>query len=186
MKLRLTGKGFENYTGQMGIHYFQNGLSISDVRPVDGMRIAGTIGAKWEDGTTANVGEIYAGHLQTPAPTGLDEVRKDPLAVVVGTSDASQVILQSNFIAQAQFKAEGVDVPTATQSAAASSVDVANPSHPDMDVKYTREQLEAVVDESGLVGLREIGATVGVKAGSINDLIDRILEVAGEKAEEAE
>lgn len=186
MKLRLTGAGFDNYTGQMGIHYFQNGLSISDVLPVDGMRIAGTIGAKWEDGSVANVGEIYASHLQTPAPTGLDQTRRDPLSVVVGTSNASQAILQSNFIAQAQFKAEGVDVPTATQPTAVSGVGVADSFDSNVDVKYTREQLEAVVDEGGLTGLREIGAKVGVKAGSINDLIDRILEVAGEKAEEVE
>ena len=57
---------------------------------------------------------------------------------------------------------------------------VVDHSATNVDVKYTRAQLEAVVDESGLTGLREIGTQVGVKAGSINDLIDRILEVAGE------
>lgn len=180
MKLRLTGRGFENYTGQMGVIYFQDGLSVNEVLPVDGMRIAGTIGAVWEDGSVANVGEVYAQNLQTPAPTGLQQERLDYLASVVGVTNASQAIAQTNLVAQAQFKAEGVNVPAAVQHAATAAVSVADQPATSVDVKYTREALEAVVDKSGLTGLREIGNELGVKAGSINDLIDRILEVAGQ------
>ncbi|MDV5203722.1 hypothetical protein [Acinetobacter baumannii] len=31
MKLKLTGAGSENYTGQMGVVFFENGLSKYDV-----------------------------------------------------------------------------------------------------------------------------------------------------------
>lgn len=181
MKLRLTGKGFEKYTGQMGVHYFQDGVSINEVLPVDGMRIAGTIGAVWEDGSVANVGEIYAQNIQTPAPTGLQQERLDYLASVVGVSNASQAIAQTNLVAQAQFKAGGLDVATTVQPTAAVGTGVVDQSTTAVDVKtYTRAELEAVVEKGGLTGLREIGTAVGVKAGSINDLIDRILEVAGQ------
>lgn len=181
MKLRLTGDGFQNYTGQMGVIYFQDGLSINDVLPVDGIRIAGNIGAIWEDGSHANVGDVYAANLQTPAPTGLQEARLDHLAAVVGIQNASQAIDVTTIVANAQFKAEGIEVGAADQSTAAAGNSVDDQSTPSVDVKkYTRAELEAVVDNGGLTGLREIGNAVGVKAGSINELIERILEVAGE------
>lgn len=180
MKLRLTGDGFQNYTGQMGVIYFQDGVSINDVLPVDGMRIAGTIGAIWEDGSHANIGDVYAANLQTPAPTGLQEARLDHLAAAVGVQNAAQAIGVTTVVANAQFKAEGVNVVANAQPTAAPADRVVDNSATAVDVKYTRAQLEAVVDEGGLTGLREIGTQVGVKAGSINDLIDRILEVAGE------
>jgi len=40
---------------------------------------------------------------------------------------------------------------------------------------WTREQLEAVADKSGIKGLREIAVTFGVKATSIKELIDEVL-----------
>lgn len=171
MKLRLTGSGFENYTGQMGVIYFQNGLSINEVLPVDGMRIAGTIGAIWEDGSHANIGDVYAANLQTPAPTGLQEARLDHLAAVVGVQNATQAIDVTTVVSNAQFKSEGVNIPSAPSAVAQSEASAGT--------KYTRAELEAVVDKSGLTGLREIGNSLNVKAGSINELIDRILEVTG-------
>lgn len=45
---------------------------------------------------------------------------------------------------------------------------------------YSREQLEAVADSEGLRGLREIGDAVGAKGKSIPELIERILDKAGE------
>jgi len=39
----------------------------------------------------------------------------------------------------------------------------------------TREQLEQVADKQGLKGLREVAAEYGVKANSISDLIEKIL-----------
>jgi hypothetical protein len=71
MKLRLTQGGFENYTGQMGVVWFENGLSTTDVAPIDGIRISAAIGASWEDGTAANVGEMYLNHMDVPAFVGM-------------------------------------------------------------------------------------------------------------------
>jgi hypothetical protein len=68
MKLRLTQGGFEGYTGQMGVVVFENGLSVGDVLPIDAIRLAGVMGAEWEDGTAANVGQMYLNNLDTPAP----------------------------------------------------------------------------------------------------------------------
>ena len=44
---------------------------------------------------------------------------------------------------------------------------------------YTREELEAVADDSGIRGLREIGDPLNVKATSLTTLIDLILKAQG-------
>ncbi|WP_151708810.1 hypothetical protein [Acinetobacter brisouii] len=182
MKLKLTGSGFEGYTGQMGVHYFENGLSINEVLPVDAMRIAGAIGAVWEDGSPANVGEIYAASLHSPAALNPHE-RNDPHAQAVYGVDASAAITQSNVIAQAQFKAEGIATPVVTF--AEKEVE-AEPKRPTPVVEdgaprqiYTRQQLESIVDKDGFAGLRKIAEPFGVKGTSINALIDSILSAQG-------
>lgn len=73
MKLRLTQAGFENYTGQMGVVWFENGLSTTDVKSIDGIRISAAIGAEWEDGSAANVGDMYLNNMDVPAHVGMAE-----------------------------------------------------------------------------------------------------------------
>lgn len=68
MKLRLTQPGFETYTAQMGVTNFENGLSTTDVSVMDATRMAAVMGCEWEDGTPANVGQIYLDNMHTEAP----------------------------------------------------------------------------------------------------------------------
>lgn len=70
MKLRLTQAGFETYTGQMGVVMFKDGLSETDVLPIDAVRISAAIGADWEDGSPANVGDMYLNAMDAPAFVG--------------------------------------------------------------------------------------------------------------------
>lgn len=70
MKLRLTQAGFENFTGQMGVVWFENGLSTTDVLPIDGVRISAAIGASWEDGSMPNKGDMYLTSSDVPAHVG--------------------------------------------------------------------------------------------------------------------
>lgn len=70
MKLRLTQAGFEKYTGQMGVVQFKDGLSEGDVLPIDAIRISAAIGADWEDGSAANVGDMYLNNMDVPAFVG--------------------------------------------------------------------------------------------------------------------
>lgn len=81
MKLRLTAPGWLTYTGQMGVIFFENGLSVGDVLAVDAVRVAGVIGAEWEDGTPANVSQIYLDNLQTEAAIMKDN--REPEAPVI-------------------------------------------------------------------------------------------------------
>lgn len=185
MKLRLTGRGFENYTGQMGIHYFENGISVYDVLKADALRLAGTIGAEWLDGTPANVGDVYTANLKVEAPLDPKASRTDPMAQAVGFANATQVVGHTQNVAELQFKASGLSAESAKAAPPKVTAEKPKPkpkpkpNHPISNEKYTREQLEDIADKSGFVGLREVGNSVGVKAGSINALIDEILAVAG-------
>ncbi|PLC44558.1 hypothetical protein C0Q88_07715 [Ralstonia pickettii] len=67
MKVRLTQPGFETYTGQMGVIFFQDGLSTEDVLPIDAIRLCAVFGAEWEDGTPANIAQRLLDEADTPA-----------------------------------------------------------------------------------------------------------------------
>jgi hypothetical protein len=75
MKLRLTQPGFEGYSAQMGVVFFENGLSTTDVSPHDAIRMAAVMGCEWEDGSPANVGQMYLDGMNAPAPS--DQEQRD-------------------------------------------------------------------------------------------------------------
>lgn len=89
MKLRLTQAGFENFTGQMGVVWFENGLSTTDVSPIDGIRISAAIGADWEDGSAANVGDMYLNSMDVPAFVGMADKPSEPVAAPVAPTEVS-------------------------------------------------------------------------------------------------
>lgn len=89
MKLRLTAAGWETYTGQMGVINFENGLSVGEVLAIDAVRVAGVIGAEWEDGTPANVSQIYLDNLKTEAAVMQDN--RQPEAPVVEVKKVEEV-----------------------------------------------------------------------------------------------
>lgn len=139
-KLRLIGKGFEHYTGAIGVTQFVDGLSTGTPHQMDVHRLTCTIGARWDDGSASSVGEGYEAAKNKPAPSAVEQAKQEAA------------------------KVEAAKGPAKT---------------------YTEAELSAVVDAGGAAALREIGASVGVKAGSIKALIDGILKVAGAPAEKA-
>lgn len=69
MKLRLMQPGFETYTGQMGVVFFENGLSTADVRPIDAIRMAAVMTCEWDNGASPSVAQSILDNADTPAPT---------------------------------------------------------------------------------------------------------------------
>lgn len=106
MKLRLTQAGFENYTGQMGVVWFENGLSTTDVKPIDAIRISAAIGADWEDGSAANVGDMYLNSMNVPAYVGMaDRPIEEPVtyseqSVVKASGDPGGVVWTEEALAK--------------------------------------------------------------------------------------
>lgn len=68
MKLRLKQAGFETYSGQMGVIFFEKGLSTTDVLPVDAVRISAVMQCEWESGETSNVAQRLLDRADEPAP----------------------------------------------------------------------------------------------------------------------
>ena len=73
MKLRITEKNMEHFEGQMGAVDFVNGLSTSDVRPKDALRIGAAMGCEWEDGSSPNPSQIYLESMNNAAPTDAEQ-----------------------------------------------------------------------------------------------------------------
>lgn len=68
MKLRLTEPGFEAYTAQLGVIFFQDGLSTDHVSVLDATRLGASMRCEWENGAPTNVSQIYLDNMNTPAP----------------------------------------------------------------------------------------------------------------------
>lgn len=68
MKLRLMQEGFASYNGQMGVLVFEDGLSTTNVLPVDAVRIGAVMLCAWEDGASASVAQAIIDNAHTPAP----------------------------------------------------------------------------------------------------------------------
>jgi hypothetical protein len=96
MKLRLKEAGFEGYTGQFGVHVFQDGLTVDHVSAQDATRISAVMSAEWEDGTPANVGQIYLDSMNNPAPIEAAPVeRAEPVKTETPTLKYSREALEA-------------------------------------------------------------------------------------------
>jgi hypothetical protein len=182
MKLKLKGGGFENYTGQMGVVYFENGLSKFDVNPNDAIRIAGSIGAEWENGAPANVGDIYTQNMNTPAPSVEQQGGMSLLQGVVGIVNADDAMRLSESVANSQmWGGDTVTEPSATpvQASVIQPETTAAAELTTSSTGYTAESLAEIADQSGIAGLREIAAQFEVTGNSIAMLIERILKKQG-------
>lgn len=156
MKLKITQKGFENYSGQMGMILFKDGLSVYDVSERDALRLSAMFGCVWDTGASVKITQW----VQEPsAPVGRStyraEVREE--REIVGGNDGDTQYVEDN----------SSDIPVKVTR------------------YYTLEELEKIADDKGLKGLREVAKPLGIKGTSINGLIQDILAVAG-RAVEAE
>lgn len=145
MKIRLTQPGFENYTAQMGVHFFEDGMTLTDVKPSDAVRLAAQFLCEWEDGTPVSVAQSLIDHSNMTTDTMPRE------------RNADEALSQQASEAQARAGAEASE--NAKREAKV----------------YTKEQLEAVADKEGIKGLRTIATPLGVKGNAINEIIAEIL-----------
>lgn len=145
-KIRLTQEGFENYSGQMGVLMFEQGLSTTDVSPNDARRIGAVMRCEWEGGDDPSNAQRLLDSMHTPAPVFVaDGQGTDHDAEKAVVEHKEQVVSQVN------------DIPKTT------------------DTGWSQEQLEAVADKEGIKGLRAIADPMGIKGTSIRELIKEIL-----------
>lgn len=157
MKLKITQKGFENYSGQMGMILFKDGISVYDVNERDALRLSANFRCVWDTGASV---QITKWEQEPSAPVGRAtyraEVREE--REIVGGNDGDTQYVEDN----------SSDIPVKVTRL------------------YTLEELEKIADDKGLKGLRDIAKPLGIKGTSINGLIQAILEVAGKPVEAKE
>lgn len=95
MKLRLTQPGYENFTAQMGVLFFENGLSTTDVKPVDAVRVAAQFLCEWEDGSSASVAQSILDHSHATTLT-IPQVQDADQALAQAHADAGAVASANN------------------------------------------------------------------------------------------
>jgi len=143
--LRIKQAGFSNLTGSMGNIDFVDGLSVHAVSPGEAARLCATIRAEFEDGSNPSPAGILVAHANSQAEVVA------PLA----TGDEIDAPLEVE---------EGATAPDLEPSLS----DLSPP-------EWTQAELEAIADEKGIVGLREVAEPLGIKSNSISSLVTSIL-----------
>lgn len=167
MKIRLIEPGMKRFTGFIAEVEFKDGVSIEDVTRREADLIASAMRTEAVDG-------------DTPLAAARSVAGKDVSAEVVKALKRGDEDTEADESVEIEVpegtEVEGVDeVPEDEEVQDAVAVEA--PS------TYTFEQLAAVADEKGIVGLREIAAEFGVKGRSVKDLIGNILEASGQPAQ---
>ena len=163
MKLKITQPGWEGYTGQLGMAFFKDGVSIADVPKLVARRLAGVVGCVWEDGTNPSVTQdeltrdVPAPDVVTTIPAPAPEPA--PALMPVEAPNATVETQPSEFIQPVDPSA--LTVPTAAI--------------------YTKEELEAIADAEGIVGLRAIADPLDIKSNSISALITAMVSAGVKK-----
>lgn len=152
MKLKITQKGFENYSGQMGAILFKDGISVYDVNENAAYRLSALFGVEWDTGEAVKITRNAA---TMSAPIGRE-------TFIVAT-DGKPEEVRGNDGRTTYVKTDLSDAPIKITR------------------RYTVAELEAIADKQGIKGLREIAGPMGIKGTSINALIEDIMKVAGKE-----
>lgn len=152
MKLKITQKGFENYSGQMGAILFKDGVSVYDVNESAAYRLSALFGVEWDTGESVKITRNAA---VMSAPIGRETflVATDGKPEEVRGNDGRTTYVDSDL----------TDAPIKVTR------------------RYSIAELEAIADEHGIKGLRDIAGPLGIKGTSINALIDEIMQIAGKE-----
>lgn len=142
-RIRITEKGWENFSSHFGGVEFVNGLSVEPVSP-SVMNHLGSI--------------IRVEAVDSMAQVGYAKVVKDSQ----NTGAAVQKELERTS-ENGQSKSK-LEKPTVV-----------------VTDRYSKVDLEAIADEKGITGLREIASKLGLKGRGIAELIDEIYLVAGKE-----
>lgn len=147
---------YANHTGIIGAFEFKDGRSVRRVTRFEAEMLA------------ANGFHCVA----------LDDDGNQQFRVVVGKipMDLEQVKALKLRSLKTQADKEQPDEPPPNAPSASPEP---QPAASEPVVSYTREELEAIADSTGLKGLRKVGDGLGIKGKSIPELIKRILNKQG-------
>ena len=166
MSFKIIQPGYENLTGDFSGIEFVNGECSGPLDMDDAMRIGALVAFREVmcDGSTRVVSP--SSDFFNQRGSGII-----PNANYYLTNERNEVITYEQ--QQAQFAAE-------QKESIEMEVDAILSEEPKVDQNpgnlpiYTREQLEAIADQQGIAGLREIADKYNVKSNSISGLVDQL------------
>lgn len=177
-RVRLTNPTMKTFSSHMGTTLFKDGESVDDVSPreiailgsITGIEVFETDGSARAGGPSNDM--IAQRSMEAPVevklvPEGarLEPEEITPVPVIVGPEKTVE-----------QTDAEKVQAALDAEIKAMEEKAAAEQSGTQVKT-YTREELEAVADDKGISGLREIGDEIDAKSNSIEGLIEKILSM---------
>lgn len=154
MKVRLTQPGWENYTGQLGIVNFVDGLSTEDVPRFNALRISATLLCEGEDGSALSLTQEIIDKADDEAP-----IMEEHL----GTDEPETPVEE-----------ESTPEPEAEPGPVSEPAVEAAPEVGDHRI-WTQAELEAIADEQGIKGVRQIADSLDIRSNSIAGLINEMI-----------
>lgn len=151
MKIKITQKGWEGYTGILGTVMFKDGVSTRDLTPNEQAYFS----------VVMRVAEVEDDGTETHYSANAELTRTSKIKM--------PVVERRKTVAETEAEA-----PTPAPDAV-SAPDPMPVEEPTEKKVWTREELEEVADKDGIRGLRVIGTPLGAKNTSIHKLIDEIL-----------
>lgn len=176
MKVKIVQKGYEHFTGQIGITMFENAVSVDDVSYREACALAAIFSVRDAE-TGKEIGAIEReravwDNANIPIPPSLKTAsqKKVDAGTLKKPDDSENLGDETGGDDQGQAGGDGENGESGTGGEDQTG---------DEFTAYTREALEALADEGGIAAIREVGAKFGVKGTSIARLIDEILAAQG-------
>lgn len=153
--LRIIEPGFENYTGDLGDMWFENGVSSDVVSVREAERLACLMAV------------VVEGSGENPSAT--QRMVNERTFTIEEMERASKV--------RASNQAKIDDIKQQAEEKAEKEIEkvLKQDQQIPVDYDYTYESLSEIADKSGLKGLRDFAEPYGVRGKSVKHIIDSLL-----------
>lgn len=175
-RLKLTAPEMATFSSYMGTVKFTNGVSDEEVSSADARLLGSITKVAFIDENDDEIGMAGLGQENVDLRTKGAPIVKDNVREADAPSKAEEVTPPDIDVVPEAPKASEEDKTAEELEEAIKNAETDGSDGENAPVKvYTREDLEAVADEKGIAGLREIGDALGQKSNSVETLIDKIL-----------
>lgn len=187
-KLRLMKPEMADYTGHIGMTYFENGVSVDDVSPqqinlISAVTLATVVtddapvtGDDWtQAGPSANLVNALKLQAEVEAPMLIGDPEVPPSVITPADQEipyedpkpktADDILSREIAVAEKALERAEQEMD-AVRDQLVLPLDT---------TVYARADLEKIADDDGIDGLRKIATPLNIKGRQITELIDKIL-----------
>lgn len=182
MRVKLTQPGWETYTGQMGVIFFEGGMSNDHVSTRDAVRLAACVNCEWEDGSNLSPTHelLMVQNNAAPVVEARQAGSEEPVAPAPKEEEGEVRIYQAVVSGPKPEAPLAPEAPVEVEVLAPAPVEA--PAAEEGEEKkfvprWTQEQLEGIADKEGIAGLRALGDPLDIKARSITELMEALSKV---------